>query len=95
MKYSPKWKKADPETIKETLKEMRMMYYDGEIDITQNRFLRIELTKDSAGENGLVYNWDVYIKNKGNGGGYMHILGDAFQYSEEGLFKSLENNSVI
>lgn len=92
MEYSSRWKKADPEVIEEVLEEMRMMYYDGEIDITNDRFLRIEITKDSAGEDGWVYNWDVMIREDGR---WVYALGDAFQYSEYELFDSLKKHGVI
>lgn len=92
MEYSSRWKKADPEVIEETLEEMRMMYYDEEIDITNDRFLRIEITKDPAGEDGWVYNWGVGIREDGR---WIYALGEAFQYSEHELFDSLKKHGVI
>jgi len=80
--------------IENLLEEMKTYYTDGEIE-SGRYLLSIEITKDSAGEEGWVYGWDLGLLTEDGEDVDYWIEGDGFFYSDEELIDSLVKAGIV
>ena len=80
--------------IEDLLKEMKTYYTDGEIE-SGKYLLSIEITKDSAGEEGWVYGWDLGVLTEDGANVDNWIDGDGYFYSDEELIDSLIKAGIV
>lgn len=84
--------------VRGLLNDMKMYYMDGELE-KGSHLLSINIYKDSAGEEGYVFSWDLYKQKKKPGKlipiSLIPISGEAFLYSEDSLMESLIDHGVI
>jgi len=80
--------------IEDLLKEMKTYYTDGEIE-SGKYILSIEITKDSAGEEGWVYGWDLGVLTGDGEDVDYWVDGDGYFYSDEELIDSLIKAGIV
>lgn len=80
-------KKTTIQEVKQLLKKMKTYMADGEIRLGRYTLI-IGMEKDSAGEDGFVYSWDLFEGDE-------NIKGDGYFYSEDDLLNSLIENDIV
>jgi len=80
--------------IEDLLREMKTYYTDGEIE-SGKYLLSIEITKDSAGDEGWVYSWDLGALTESGASVDYWIDGDGYFYSDEELIDSLVKAGIV
>jgi hypothetical protein len=83
------------EEINDLLKEMMCYGMDGEIE-ADGYILTIDMTEDSAGEDGWVFFWELGKTNDKDGDEDIEWLdGDGYFYSTDELIESLEKSGIV